>query len=74
MPPFTPATPGWMWAPVKAVPAGNPVTDTVTSSVAAVIVPAESLVTLNVRFAVPDPLASAPVIAGALRSLAAGPP
>src|SRR5262245_21000189 len=49
---------------VRAVPAGNPVTETVASMVAAVMVPAGSLVTLNLSVAVPDPFASVPLIGG----------
>src|SRR5215510_3244810 len=49
---------------VSAVPAGKPVTFTVTSNVAAVIVPDESLVRLNVSVDVPDPPASVPVTGG----------
>src|SRR5262245_19046323 len=49
---------------VNAVPGGSPVAETVTSRAAAVILPVESLVRLNVSAAVPDPFASLPVIAG----------
>src|SRR5215510_1134193 len=49
---------------VSAVPAGNPFTDTVASRVAAVMVPAASLVRLNVSVPVPEPFASAPAIGG----------
>src|SRR5262245_35120728 len=63
-PPFAPGAPGWMCDAVKAVPAGNPCTETIASSVAAVIVPAASLVRLNVSVAVPEPLASSPLTGG----------
>jgi hypothetical protein len=49
---------------VNAVPAGNPCTEMVASIVAAVMVPAPSLVRLNVSVAVPDPFASPPTTGG----------
>src|SRR4051812_9400822 len=53
-----------MWAAVIGVPAGNPVTSTLKSAVAAVIAPPASLVRFSVIVAVPRPLFSAFVTAG----------
>src|SRR5262249_39064672 len=63
-PPLAPTAPGWMCEAVNVVPAGNPVTFTVASMVAAVMLPAASLVRLNVRLEVPEPPASDPVTGG----------
>src|SRR5947209_1109035 len=53
-----------MCAAVRFVPGGNPLSETRNVTVAAVIVPPESFVTVNVMVAVPRPLASAFEIGG----------
>ena len=53
-----------MWRRVIDVPAGNPLMLTTNVMVAAVTLPAVSLVATIVTVAVPLPLASAPVTAG----------
>src|SRR5437762_238153 len=51
-----------MWAPVRVVPAGKPVTVTVKSALAAVMLPAASLVLCIVTVTVPLADASALVV------------
>ena len=64
MPPLVPAAPPWMWASVREVPLGKPVTVTAKSNVALVTFPAASFTVFAVIVAVPDPAASAPTMAG----------
>src|SRR5215210_3778257 len=53
-----------MWAPVSVVPEGNPLRSIVKSPLAAVMVPAESLVRFRFRVIVPLAPASALVTGG----------
>src|SRR5262249_54375573 len=62
-PPATPAAPGWICAPVKVVPAGNPDSVTVKSAVAAVTLPDASFVGCTVTVTVPLPVTSPPTTA-----------
>src|SRR5688572_32674052 len=63
-PALDPAGPLWIWASVTVVPGGNPATLIWMFAVADVTVPAASFVTVSAMVAVPEPLASALVMAG----------